>query len=376
MQSNIYEIYDIHTFELLHHGGVASFKIDFDSVAKQIASVTIQKSITDSYKYKGNLIIITDTKFSKNILGKITEIKGTTINFIDVSEIFKTGFLFENMYNIEIELMLQNKLIQFFNQNPDDLQNIPFFEFNTLTSTIGSVIWEGLPDGQNKWIQMNELIEKVTKEYRIYVTYRIDFDNKKVIFDIQRNQITDLYVDLDTPDVVESEIKIDLAITNKLYIFTTDVEGLMILHSTWYLLTNFTITEDSADVNRFDFINEGTLQFSNNQAFDAREEAAKFFKANAKANNEITFKIRKGSKIYDNQQDFKIGSELVVKQGDRQIDTIITGATFDTGTDYNAYLCGFNRTKLTKKLQMKNQTSQQSVTASSGIPGPVGPQGP
>lgn len=352
-QSKLVEIYDNMTFELLEVLGVESMQIDIDSVASENGEVVTVKAPTNAKLF--DIVNIIDTAFNQYYLGYIKEIIGNEIMIADLKDNFTIPNQVMNTYDIpSIEQWLVGRLTSSYINNSDPQQAKPYYAFSAATSTTGSLIFENLEDGKEKVVPYNQLFDKLAKEYNIYVTYSVDYNNWLIRFKVSNApNAEEIFIDTSLSDVREFDVGVSLQGYNKVDLFDSDSQtGQINLASYWVLLNDGTVSQDLNHVDRVNPpCNPGYKTFST-PGYNPQEEALKFFRTSFNAANEITFKIRKDSKIYANQAMWEIGNAATIKHEGRLMDTIITGKSIDSrDEDYVSYLCGFKRTSLTKQLQ-------------------------
>jgi len=352
MLFNKYEIRDIKDFNFISKGNVDEYSLDFDSLVQQNGKIIIAK--INPLITIGNIIIITDNEFGKNIPCLIKEVNETNIVTTDLNDLFNAKFIFQNVtIPIVLETYIKNILETEYFYNDDILQIYPYFNFNAITSTMGTILELELDDDKNKIMPIQQMLEKMMLEYNIFITHNINFTTNEINFNIQKNQTIDLYIDSSLPDIIDFEIKMNAKNINKLDIYSQGTDDLYNLHSVFMLLSDDTITQDYNHVKRIYPVIEGDTLYTKNQTFDPLTEAEKFFNKNNKNDNEIYFKIKKDSKIIDNQNQFELGAKIIIKINNINIESTITGVNFQTDTNYNSYICGFKRSKITKQLRRK-----------------------
>jgi len=352
MLFNKYEIRDIKDFSFISKGNIEDYLLDLDSLVQQNGKITIAR--TNPLITIGNIIIITDSKFNKNIPCLIKDVNEKNITTTDLNDLFNAKFLFQNItVPTNLEVYIKNILETEYIDNIDTLQTYPYFNFNVVSSTSGTLLELELDDDKNKIMPIQKILEKVMLEYNIFITHNIDFVTNEINFDIQRNQTVDLYIDSSLPDIIDFQIKTNAKNINKLDIYSQQPDDLYSLHSVFMLLSDDTITQDYNHVKRIYPVIEGDTLYTKNQTFDPLTEAEKFFNKNNKNDNEIYFKIKKDSKVIDNQNQFELGAKITIRHRNIYIESTITGVSFQTDINYNSYICGFKRSKITKQLKRK-----------------------
>lgn len=352
----IAEIYDNLTMTPIERILISDYKIDTDTVAEENGEISL---VSPGSSKKFDIVNIVDESFNSYFLGVIKQKEGINLQVVSLVNFFRDSFVFKNQYGIIIEDYVADKLMDVYKRSIDEFQNASFFNFIPTTQTIGNLIVDGLLDGEEKLISFEELF-KMIQLNNIYISYEhipstLGSGDKVEVF-ITKNSIDDIKIDVDTPDIVEFEVLAELQGFNKVDLYVSNQESkTLTLNSSWVLLNDGTVSTDFNHPNRITPPVNATNKTFSNMEFDAQAEALNILNSSAKGNNEIRFKLKNDSKIFPNQERFKIGAELTIYNGLKTYKTIITGKkteyTKDVDVPFTSYVCGFIRNDFLKQLK-------------------------
>lgn len=334
-------------FQFLNKTMVKSQKYEFDYVA--LVNNTL--SIPGNFKAnKRNYIIITSG--NRKFQGIITsvEYKRTEtiiqykplISILDV-DVYMDRNVLSGMY---VEQFLALMIIQNFQSNEDDLQNIPGLSIQTSSSTEAGSL--NLKDNIHN---IYEIAISAFRKYEIIIDMQLDIMNKSLICSIGRREFKKKTIECDLDNILETNIvlKDDSESVNKVIIigeYDEESENFgKILMRVFYRdkITGETTQTPSDRVDPVVFVYK-LLQI-NEETFeeDAYQEAYDLI-YQEKYDNSIKIKLCKEDPLH-NVEDFSIGQTCWIIKGKQVYTTVFTGYVEDETV---TLLFGLIRTEYTK----------------------------
>lgn len=302
-----------------------------------------------------NIRIENESQQSQHIFtGITTQNEEGKINCSTILDYIDCNFVVQeyNFSNVVIEDVIAQIINEKFKTNVDDLKNI-MIDVTSTTSTSGTIYFE-----QDKFTYtLKDLIVDSFKLFNIVVDGYYDYESSMIKIEIGKEESAILDIDFKTFDVIDFSYTDIEQTTNKVNLYekiTDETSGAVTYNKldTYYLLVDGTHTTDPNAIGRISNVVE-TYDTVENDSTKIQDYLNKNL-INTSYNSELSFRIKKDSKLY-NQDDFFIGKKLrLYTDNFGLIETIISEKIIEKNSGYNTIKCGNNNFDLITILKKKN----------------------
>lgn len=353
------EIFD-NNFNFVMHTNIGDVAFNEDYLSPEENAITIRYNAnvkkSDLIRiWRGNAQysgIITNITTGTGVNSALTSKNLMTITYMPWVKLFDIDILFDTDLqggNASLEQFIANTITDYFINNSDSVQNISGLSVSVATNTMG---WgfhlTSVVEGQHYTVVnfLNSIIVRAMEKYQVRLIFSIDFQNKTINVTIGKNELAQITVEADLPNIINRSIIIhsNTNDTNKLIVYDmNDVTT----QKTYYLHT-----DDTYDTVNDDRVVPVVLEIAGvvsneTEPFDEMADAyASNLFNSISYNNLIELEMMSDDELV-NPSGIEIGQTINVISGGKSYTTILTGRRI---SDTTTLVCGTVRLDLTKIL--------------------------
>ena len=343
------------------------FDLIIDSVVTQKSNFTVNKDSINA------------------VVGDIAVLKEENISFIGIVESLtlnedKTMQVqlvdFKDMFDVEIPIdsfegnlceFLKDKIMEVFASSDDTLQNLKYLKVNANDDVEGSISY-----GDDSLVKITDLIELLSKNYGIIVTFKTEFNRGKfesIVVDINRNG-NSISLRSDIKAVSNLEIKESSKdIVNKCVFYPKKENTTHKTIETFYLLTSGEISKDKNNKNRYQTVSFKSSYYSDNE-FDFLQSKAQNEMSSESADHQITFDLDSKNFTYKPLGNLFLGTDITFYNKGRIDNTALTQIRYKGSLNVCYLTLGEQRNSLTDRIKMMNSSndgSNKKISVTSAI---------
>ena len=327
------------------------FEIVLDSVVKQKSNFTVNKEEINASV--GDVAVLKEGNLSYiGIVQAITQNDDRTskVQLNDFKEILNVKVPIKS-FSGNVCRLLADTIKSAFVDNPDTKQNLKYLDVVYKSSVEGSLTYD-----DDTLINIEDLIEVVTKTYGVVIRYEVGFirgrfSNILITIDEERH-IVKLRHDLKAISnlkIKESEENV----VNKC-IFYPKAEN--VEHKTeveYYLLTDGTIGKDANSVKRYPYVSPYGEYYSDGD-YDKLEAKAREKMVKTSTDHQITFDLDVKNNVFVPLGNIFVGYFVEFHAPKRTYTTMLTQIKYKNTLSSCTLTLGEQRTSLTDKIKMMN----------------------
>lgn len=309
----------------------------------------------------GDIVILKNNLFSYIGILESIEINDdytTNIKSLDFREIFNLGIP-TTSYNGDLAEYLNQIITNYFKNNQDERQNLPYLTVKKETSVSGHLSFE-----TDKITSISKIFELVSKGYGISFSTDVTFLRGRItglIFKIVSvNQGMVIRSDFSSILNIESNDS-SSQLVNKVIFYPRSDNQIYHIRKTFYLLMTGDITEDSESDLRYTSVMAKSYLYTDND-YDTLETKARSEMVTSKLDHNITFTIDMNNKVFKPFKNVYLGDYISFIHNNKTYESVVTGIKFKDSLNHAMITLGEYRVKLTEKIQLlsKNISSVSS----------------
>lgn len=335
----------------------SDFDLIIDSVVTQKSNFTVNKDSINAVV--GDIAVLKEESISFiGIVESLTlnEDKTMQVQLVDFKDIFDVEIPIDSFEGNLCEF-LKDKIMEVFISSDDTLQNLKYLKVNANDDVEGSISY-----GDDSLVKITDLIELLSKNYGIIVTFRTEFNRgrfESIVININRNDnSTSLRNDIKA--ISNLEIKESSKdIVNKCVFYPKKENKAHKTIEAFYLLTSGEITKNKDDKNRYQAVSFKTSYYSDNE-YDSLMGKARSEMSSESSDHQITFDLDSKSFTYKPLSNLFLGTNITFHNNGRIYNTALTQIRYKGNFSVCSLTLGEQRNSLTDRIKIMNSSNSDS----------------
>lgn len=340
------------TFRYKDNAYVSSeFEIVLDSVVKQKSNFTVNKE--EIKAEVGDVAVLKEGRLSY-----VGIVQSITLNDDRTSKVQLNDF--KELFNIKVPIssftgnvcqLLADTIRKAFIANSDERQNLKYLKVKAASDVEGSLAYD-----EDTLINIEDLIETITKTYGAVIKYQVNFVRGRFsdieITIVEETHIVKLRHDLKAISglkIKESEENV----VNKCIFYPKEENENHKKEVEYYLLTDGTITTDKDDSRRYPYVNVES-EFYSDDDYEKLEGKAKEKLIKSSSDHQITFDLDVTNNVFVPLGNIFVGYFVEFHAPKKTYSTMLTQIKYKNTFSSCTLTLGEQRTSLTDRIKMMN----------------------
>ncbi len=331
------------------------FEIVLDSVVKQKSNFTVNKE--EIKAEVGDIAVLKEGRLSY-----IGIVQSITLNDDKTSKVQLNDF--KELFNIKVPVfsftgnvckLLADTIKKAFVSNSDDRQNLKYLKVEARSDVEGTLTYD-----EDTLINIEDLIETITKTYGVVIKYQVNFIRGRFsnieIMVVEETHIVKLRHDLKA--IGNLKIKESKEnVVNKCIFYPKEENETYKKEVEYYLLTDGTITTDRRDARRYPYVNVES-EFYSDEDYEKLESKAKEKLIKSSSDHQITFDLDVTNNVFVPLGNIFVGYFVEFHAPKKTYSTMLTQIKYKNTLSSCTLTLGEQRTSLTDKIKMMNSGSK------------------
>lgn len=316
----------------------STFKVNKTNINCTIGDIVIFKNHVNSY------ISILESI-------EINDDSTTNIKSLDFREIFNLEIP-STSFSGDLAGYIYQIITDYFKNNMDDKQNLPYLTISKETSVTGSLSFE-----TDHIVSMSKIFELVSKGYGISFNTDVTYVRGRIIGIVFRivSVKQGMIIKSDFSSILNIETNDSTSqLINKIIFYPRSDNQIYQSIKTYYLLTTGEITDRASSDFRYTSVMSKSYIYTDKD-YETLETKARSEMVTSKLDHHITFMIDMKNKVFIPFTNIHLGDYISFIHKGKTYESVITGMRFKDSLNYAWITLGEYRVKLTEKIQLLSQ---------------------